>query len=416
MRIVLLVLLLNFLVGQTVAENWPRFRGVNGSGIAEDSNIPAQWSKNDYTWTANLPGSGDSSPVVWEGTVYVTCADEESNIFTILALKAADGEVIWRRDFPFEPLSIHSLNSHATSTPTVDSSGIFALLFTETNSFVFALDHTGKELWTRDLGPSATLHGPALSPILHKGSLIVSFEQEVNDRDLEGRWYALDLRTGKTLWHVSRDSDIKASSSTPCVYRSSNGTDWYIFSSNEHGVSAVNAANGKIDWENENAMPTRAVGSPIVSDGLIVANCGAGGSLSTLIALRPGEDSEESARTIYTVEEKFVPYMTTPIAVEELLFTFGDRGRITCFDKHSGAIIWSERFKGRIFGSPVLVEDRLYCITSKGVVLVIKASESFEQLALNNLGEESKASPAVADGRMFLRTKTRLSCVAAPGI
>lgn len=416
MRLIVAVLLSCIITVSAIAENWPRFRGTNGSGIAANSNIPAQWSLDDIAWTVDLPGTGDSSPVVWDGTVYITSANEGSNIFTIIALRATDGKKLWHREYPYEPLRIHTLNSHATSTPAVDASGLYVLLFTGTNSVVFALDHAGNEIWTRDLGPSATLHGPALSPILYKDALVFSFEQEVNNLNLKSRWYALDTRSGETLWQVERDSDIKASSSTPCIYQRSDGTEWLIFSSNEHGITAIDPENGNVIWEEKSAMPTRVVGSPIVSNDLIVANCGAGGSISTLVAIRPSADATPGAEILYSIQEKYVPYLSTPIVVGDLMFTFGDRGTITCSEVASGTVLWSERLRGRIFGSPVLIEDRLYCINAKGGVIVIKASDKFVLLAINDLGEVSKASPAVADGRLFLRTSSRLNCVAAPNI
>lgn len=396
-----------------MGDNWPRFRGPNGRGIAQDSDIPAKWSEEDLAWKIKLPGTGHSSPVVWEETVYVTCADEEAKVFSLLALRASDGRLVWKRDYSFEPLRINPLNSHATSTPAVDAEGVYALWFGENQSFAVAVSHVGTELWKKDLGHSSTLHGPSLSPMVYKGMLVFTLEHEKNDVGLQSHWYALDCSTGEIAWRLDRENSAKASSSVPCVYRSQSGKESLVFSSRAHGITAVDPANGIVVWEEKSALPTRVVSSPVLAKDFIVATCGDGGRGIQLTAVHPTGERPPRSRVVYTIEEAFVPYVPTPIAVNDLLFLYEDRGMVSCIEIETGKLRWSERPGGKFLGSPVLVEDRLYCINTSGKVVVLRAAAKYELLAVNDLGEASQASPAVAGARMFLRTNSHLSCIAA---
>ena len=121
-------------ISSAVADNWPRFRGPNGTGITQAAGIPSTWSEKDMAWKVKLPGTGHSSPVIWEDTVYVTCADEKAHIFSLLALRSSDGSTLWKRDYAFKPLRLHAMNNHAVSTPAVDERGVYAISFGENQS------------------------------------------------------------------------------------------------------------------------------------------------------------------------------------------------------------------------------------------------------------------------------------------
>ena len=413
MRIIALCTMVGLIASTAMADNWPRFRGMNGSGVAQDSAIPAKWSDEDLAWKITLPGMGHSSPVIWNDTVYVTSADEKEKLFSLLAVRASDGGRVWKREYAFEPLSIHVLNSHASNTPAVDEDGIYTLWFGQNQSRAVAVDHEGTELWRRDFGGIAARHGPSLSPMIYQDMLVFSLEHE-RDATLQSHWYALDLRNGEIVWRVERETSESASSSVPCVYRSGTGNESLIFTSRAHGITAVDPTNGAVIWEEKSAMPARVVSSPVLAEGLIVTTCGESTKGIRLMAVRPTDGQTSPPQIVHFIEEKFVPYLPTPVAVDGLLFLFQDRGAVTCIETESGQVLWSERPGGKFIGSPVLVEDRLYCINTKGQVVVLKAAAEYEHLALNDLGEPSQSTPAVAGGRMVLRTNSGLSCIAAP--
>ncbi|MDP7639252.1 MAG: PQQ-binding-like beta-propeller repeat protein [Candidatus Hydrogenedentes bacterium] len=412
MRSIVALAVVCLFASAAMADNWPRFRGPNGHGFAQDSDIPSSWSEADLAWKIELSGKGHSSPVIWDDTVYVTSADEEAKVASLLAVRASDGSTMWKRDYAFEPLKLHALNSHASSTPAVDEQGVYTLWFVSSQSLAIAVDHRGEELWRRELGPMATTHGPGLSPIVYEGALIFSLEHERN-ADVQSRWYGLDLASGETVWSLDRETGESASSSAPCVYRSPAVKEWVIFTSRAHGITAINPQDGTIAWEEKSALPARAVSSPVLAKDLIVATCGVSNQGTRLTAVRPADGPASAPQVVHSIEERFVPYVPTPIAVDDLLFLYHDRGEVTCIEIESGKTLWSERPGGKFYGSPVLVEDRLYCIDTSGQVVVLRAAASYERLAINDLGEASHATPAVANGRMILRTNSRLSCIAA---
>lgn len=153
------------------------------------------------------------------------------------------------------------------------------------------------------------------------------------------------------------------------------------------------------------------VASPVIAGDIIVNNCGKGVVGKQLSALRDPRQGEMDITPLYTLTGKVVPYVPTPIAVNKRLFTYHDAGLVTCLDLGTGKTIWSEKPGGRFYGSPICVNNRLYCINRKGQVSVIKATDQYELLAVNDLGEPSSATPAISKGRMFLRTLTQLICV-----
>jgi outer membrane protein assembly factor BamB len=182
-----------------------------------------------------------------------------------------------------------------------------------------------------------------------------------------------------------------------------------IFNSYSHGMTSVDPVTGNVIWEVASAFPARVVSSPVIASGLLVGSCGDGGSGKRLIAIRPGSsDGSIQPKEVFKIESGYRPYVPTSIAKGGLLFTFLDRGNVSCWNSTTGRQLWEEKPAGRFFSSPVWVDGKLYCITMDGDVVVLKAAETYELLAINPLGETSHAAPAVAGGRMFLRTYSQL--------
>lgn len=407
-----LALVLCVVTSLSHAEDWTRFRGPNGTGISSESGFPTAWTREDLEWKTQLPGTGHSSPVTWENSVYVTAADESAQKLSLLAINASDGTIKWKRDYPYAPLRLHPSNSHATSSPVVNENGIYFIVFGSGQCDVVALDFDGNERWRRDFGRSITQHGPGTSPIIYDNKLIFPYENLENNEGLLGQWYALDCDSGETLWKLVRENSSKTSCAAPCVYTAKNGQDWIIFSSFAHGLTAVDPDNGKVVWEIQTDRPARVVSSPVLAGDLIITTNGGGSRYELLTAVLPDDSGASSPKTVYTQDQKHVPYVPTSIAVNDLLFHFQDDGYISCAEIATGKILWSERHRGGFSGSPVLAGDHLYCINSRGQVVVIEASETYNHIATNDLGERSQATPAIANGKMFLRTESTLSCLA----
>ena len=401
-------------------QEWSRFRGPNGTGLAEAVAIPTEWTDRDYNWKVDLPGIGHGSPVVWGNQVFLTCGEPNTAVRTILCIDTAHGRILWRRDYPSQVHRQHSANSYATATPAVDAEGLVVTWTTPGEVVLLALDLKGNETWRRDLGPFVGQHGSGSSPIIVDDIVVLANEQgdpqllaRMMGREGETRvagksfLIAVDRKTGQTRWQIPRRTTL-APYSTPCIHHRDDGKNELIFTGTSHGVTAVDTASGKINWEIDDLFADRCVGSPISASGLIVATYGAGVSGKRCVAVRPGSTAKNPKPSLAYEVTKAVPLVPTPLVVGTRLFLWSDGGIVTCLDVSTGEVIWRERVGGSYFGSPVCVNSRLYCISKKGEVVVLSARDDFEVLARVPLGETSYATPVVSDGVMYLRTSSRL--------
>lgn len=409
---VVLALLL-FLGVAARADNWPRFRGPNGQGISEDKTIPVKWSEQDYRWKIELPGGGHSSPVVWDDRVFVTSADEKTLTGVVLCVSVSDGRELWRRSFPLGKVPMNALNHYASATPALDGERVYVAWPGVEQTTLTAFTHEGKEIWTANLPGIRARHGVGNSPIVCGEVVILSREQDKGSGDIPSAWFALDRETGQVRWRYEHPENANASYSTPCVYEDSRGRPQLIFTSNSHGVAGVDPGTGKLLWKTPDALPARVVSSPVLAGEMIVANCGEGGRGIRMAAVKPPVDSSSAVGTeVYALERGIVSYVPVPVVHDGLLFLFHDGGAVSCLRMDTGEMLWSEKPAGRYYGSPVCVDGRLYCMTIDGDVVVLRAGPKYELLAVNPLGEKkSHATPAVADGRMYLRTFSHLICV-----
>jgi outer membrane protein assembly factor BamB len=207
---------------------------------------------------------------------------------------------------------------------------------------------------------------------------------------------------------LERKTSAKTSYSTPCIY-SGDTKPQLIFASHAHGLTSVDPEKGTVIWEVPGAFSSRVVASLVISDGLIIGTNGDYGRGKRLIAIRPGSsDGSIQASEAYKFDDNFMPYVPTCIAKDGLLFMFDDVGYITCLRSATGERLWRERPAKKFFGSPVCADGKLYCISTTGDVVVVKAAENYELLAINPLGEKCHSTPAIAGGRMYLRTFSQL--------
>jgi outer membrane protein assembly factor BamB len=397
-RFVLAVLLL--VSASARAQEWTRFRGLNGAGQSDATTIPATWTEADYNWHVELPGVGHSSPVLWGKKILLTSADPNGNQRWLLCLHADSGETVWKKPFDSKRYQIHLQNSFASSTPTVDAERVYILWGSPESYSVIALDHDGNQIWTKDLGPFEAEHGFGTSPIVFEDMVIVN-----NDQDGSSFLVALDSKSGDIRWKVPR-STAKVAYSTPCVYQPKGRKPELIFASQSHGVSGIDPKSGITNWE-ISTFEKRTVGSPIIAGGLVLASCGEGAGNNTMVAVRPGT-IEHKPEVVYQFDKSSAPYVPTMVAHGPLAFLWSDKGVVTCIDNKTGKIHWRERVGGTYSGSPIRVADRLYCISTDGEVVVIAAKDVYEPISRQPLGEVSRSTPAVADGKMYLRTQSHL--------
>ncbi len=392
------------------SQEWTRFHGPNGQGVAQLKTFVSTWSEKETLFKVPLPGIGHSSPVVWGEKVFLLSADPTTAERHILCLDAATGKIRWQRNFKSTTHKLHSRSSYASSTPTVDKDLVYFAWSDPQHTYVKAFSHNGDEVWTRDLGTWSSQHGFGTSPVIYKDMLFLNASQasmklpegiEPGDSFV----YALDKNTGEQRWKTPRGS-ASASYSVPAIYSGKNG-DELICTNTTDGMYSLNPFTGKQNW-GIIAFNMRTVSSPVFANNLILGSTGSGGGGNSVVAVQPG-----AKPTIRFKLERAAPYVPTSVIKDNLLFCFYDKGILSCIDLKSGETLYQQRLDCAFSGSPIRVGDKLYCIDEEGVVHVIAASQEFKVLGKNPLGEASRSVPAVSGGRMYFRTYSHLICVGA---
>ncbi len=383
-------------------EPWPRFRGPNGAGQSDATTIPTEWTDKDYNWQVTLQGTGHSSPVVWGDKIVVTSGDAETAARYVHCRSTTDGSEVWSKSFESGTHRLHRKNSYASSTPALDGQSVFVTWATPEEYLVISLDfETGEEQWRKDLGGYQSAHGYGTSPVVFEDTVIVT-----KDHNGESFLAALSRDNGEIAWKSPRGAGGKAAYSVPCIYLAADGTPEMIFHSTDHGISGLNPYNGQVKWSASDVFVKRCVNSPVVAAGLVFGTAGQGGNGDAVVAVRPGT-AEQDAEVAYEVR-KAAPYVITPVAYNDMLFVWHDTGIVSCLDAKNGKAHWRERVGGNYSGSPIRVGKYIYCTSEDGTVVVLDAAKKYRLVAKNELAERSYATPAVSDGRMYLRTETRL--------
>ncbi len=404
-----LILLVLILSTGIHAGEWARFRGPNGSGLSDSTNIPVEFTKENTRWKIELDGIGHSSPVVWKNHIYLLSADpEREGERSLICYSSNTGAELWRIADHYEPhASNKKLNTYASCTPVTSAEGVYFISSTGNKLCVRAVSHDGKPHWQQYLPHYLSDHGSASSPILVDGVLIVNTDSKEKQKN---HLYGIEAATGKTLWNIERsdpDSLHKTVYSTPLV-STSNGKKAVTVVSTHHGWLGLDPITGETIWQHKENYRNRSVGSPVEKDGILFASLGAAGKgkLSAALKLNP---KTSDVQVLYELGAKDgLSYVPSPIFVENLLYLWSDKGFLTCREARTGREVYRERIGGIYFSSPIAIGGRIYCASNKGIMTVVQAGRKFEVLAKNELGSGVFATPAVANDRLIIRTETHL--------
>ncbi len=405
MKLLLLSASLLFTVALCQAQDWPRFLGPGGSGKGKAPGLPAKFSEKDYAWKIDLPGGGVSSPVVTGERVIVTSELGEGGKRGVLCFNLKDGKELWRVEDAFESHTKHRFNSFASSSPATDGKNIYLAWSSGGTMRALALNIEGKKLWEKEIGPYKEDHGSGASPVLAGDTLIVSTDCEGGN----GGVTAFKTADGSLLWKSDRAS-MRTPFSSPLTFEEKPGEWQVVVSSNPKALTCFDAKDGKVLWGIENAMPgLRAVGSPAMTDGVIFAATGQGGTAKANMAVRV---SGGKAEKIWE-GKKAIPYVPTPLALDGHFLFLGDGGILSSVRANDGEMLWSERvFEDQAYSSPVCTGDKIYCISRSGIVAAVKADATkYTLLGTTTLGEPCDSTPAIAGGRLIIRTTKRLYCI-----
>lgn len=390
-------------------QEWTRFRGPNGTGQGKPLNLPDALTEKDFRWKISLPGFGHSSPVLWGKKLFVTSANPDQKKRYLQCINADTGSPLWTQEWKFAPYHRHEYNSFASSTPTVDSGQVYVLWQTPESVVLYALDHKGNRIWERELGKLSLQHGGGSSPIVVEDTVIVSVEQEGAGN--RGSLFGVDRKTGDIRWQTPREPSQGAPYATPLVNRTEDGKTEVIFASTSHGFTSLDPKTGSRNWEVSGLFPVRCVTSPIRIGDLVLATCGTGGGDRSAVALRlPSRASGKTAEVAYRIP-KGVSYVPTPIVSEGRIYFWGDNGIVSCYEGATGKELWRERVGGDYFGSPVLCNGKIYALGTRGELTAISAGGTFKLIGKLETGEPSNATPAIANGTLYVRTESRLIAI-----
>ncbi len=402
-RCVFAVVICSSLLTTAVAEDWPMWRGPRGDGINLEDKAPLNWSATEkIAWKTPLPGVARSSPIVIGDHVFVTTGDVDDQSRRVLACDRATGKLLWNVAVHHGAGGrMHRFNTTASSTPAADNKRVYAVFNDDQGLIVAALDHAGAVVWTVSPGSFVSNHGFAASPVLYGAGVIVNGQQ-----DGSAFVVMLDRATGKELWRYTPAVSIR-SFSTPVIIEH-DGQDQLILTGSTQTV-ALNPVNGEKIWFA--AGPSeKFVCTPSVGHGMVFSF--GGSDEKRAMAVRLGGQGDVLASHVVWRNEKAMPYVPSPLLVGDFLHIVNDAGIYTCLDPVSGKTLQTGRKLGSVYSSPVSIAGRVYFFEDSGRCTVIENSAAFKVLATNELSEEVMTTPALADGRIFVRTDRHLLCIA----
>ena len=389
------------------AQDWSRFLGPNGSSTGAAPGLPVEINAAAAAWHIDLPGTGVSSPVTWGSRIFLTAELSEGGQRAVLCYDLGSGKELWRTEDKFEPHGKHRFNSFASSTPVVDKDRLYLAWTSGGAMHALALTHEGKKVWEKEIGPYKEEHGSGASPVLAGSALIVSSDCEGGSGGIS----ALNPADGSVIWKHDVSS-LRTPFSSALTFEEKPGEWRVIVSSNPAGLSCLDARDGKALWQLDNSQPgLRAVASPVRAGGVIFATIGQGGGSKASMAAKVTGDKAEKIWE----GKKNIPYVPTPLALGDHFIFLSDGGILSSVRASDGEAEWSERvFQDQAYSSPVCSGDKIVCISRNGSIATIAAdAKAFKLLGSSKLDDPCDASPAIAGGKLIIRTAHKL--LAVPG-
>ena len=412
-----------FLAAGLKAENWPQWRGQEATGVSIERNLPSHWSaRENIAWKVTLAGRGTSTPIIWGDRVFLTSQIGEGPVdyrtaeypetgrpvddmvrFVIQCFRSFDGRLLWQHELRASKdlEAVHPKHNLATPSCVTDGNLLFAWFGT---GQLVCLDLNGKLVWERPIGedysPFKLLWAHGSSPVLYRNSIIL-----LCDHDQAAYLLALDKFTGKTLWKTNRGKGLR-SYSTPLVV-TSEGRDELIVNSNPR-IDAYDPATGDLLWYADEHCPV-PVPTPVYVDGMLYVSRGY--SSGPYMAIRPGGKGDVSKTHVAWRIPTGAPYVSSLLYYEKLIYMATENGIVICADARTGEMIWKERIGGVFSASPVGGDGKVFLLNEAGETIVLEGGRKFTLLQRNLLDERCLASPAISQGRIFIRSDQHLFCI-----
>ena len=435
-----LVIGLVTLSGVAHAEDWPSWRGPDGRRVSRERGLPTTWSRDTgVAWRTPLRGLGVSSPIVAGDLVFLTsqigrgplrpgshpalarggaesAADErplggrrvdgdgDGIVFVVSAFNRVDGRVVWAYEIVAEGDLPQAHQKHNMASPSAVSDGERVYAWFATGQLV-ALDMHGGLVWQRhlgrDYGPFEIVWGHSSSPVLYEDLIILQCDHETSAYLL-----ALDRRTGEERWKVDRGQGLR-SFSTPLVVSGPDGAELIVNAS--EGLDAYDPSTGTWLWHTggHNEYPIAAA----TYDDSGTLYTGRGHRAGPYMAIRLGGRGDVDESHVAWRVPTGAPYISSLLYYEGLIYMANGNGIVTAVDAETGRRVWQDRVGGIYSASPVAGDGKVYLFSETGETVVLQAGRELRVMQRNDLGERVVSSPAVSDGRIFIRTDESLVAV-----
>ena len=423
--------------------NWGQFRGAEARGIADGQNPPITWNAEEsenLAWKTRIPGVGHSCPVIWDDRLFVTTSvssqdaeirtglygdvtsvdDETEHEFVTYCLDANSGDILWEQVACKKVPSVkrHLKSTHANSTVATDGQYVVSWFGSEG---LYCYTTSGELVWQRDLGllDSGWFYDRdyqwqfGASPVIHSGRLILLC-------DIQDQSYiaSLDVATGKEIWKTDRDEI--PSWSTPTVIDTPSGQQ--IVTNATGAARGYDFETGEELWQitgnSEIVVPT-----PFAARGLIFVSSGYR-PIQPIYAIRLDargdltlDSDEQQSEYVAWSEKKGGPYMPSPIVYGDYLYVCSNSGILACYQVTTGKLVYKQRLRmkgNRSFvSSPVAADGHLYLTSEDGETAVIQAGPVFKLVANNFVGENCLATPAISNGKCYIRGQNHIFALTA---
>ena len=389
---------------EEIAENWPRFRGPGGAGISAYTNIPDKWdgkTGQGILWKTRVPLPGFNSPVVWGNRIFLSGADPNER--HVYCFDAPSGQLLWTGNVAPAPpgeLEYEEGEDTGTAAPTMTTDGrrVYAIF---ADGAVACFDFEGKPVWTKNLGIPDISYGYASSLEMYRNLLLIQYDQGAAE-DQKSRVLAFNGFSGQLVWQAQRP--VPNSWTSPIVVKVEE--QYQLIACGEPWVISYDPANGAELWRAE-CLGGELAPSPIFAAGLVLVI----EPYTQLVAIRPDGRGDVTETHIAWRNDEGAPDICCPVSNGELIFMLTTEGLLTCNKTADGTKLWEQDFRVYCRASPSLAGDRLYVLSEKGVMIIIEAAAQYKELARCELGEDCHASPAFADGRIYIRAVENLYCI-----
>ncbi len=396
-RIFLLACLLVFSSAAAFAGDWPAWRGPNGTGVADEKDVPLEWSaEKNIAWKVEMPGEGNSTPIVFGDRVFVSCASDGGKFRSLLCYHKTDGKLQWAKSVRYgKREKTHNTNPYCSSSPVTDGERVIVW---HGSAGVFCYDFDGNQQWSVDLGEFDHIWGNASSPVIYEDRVIINAGP-----GMRTFLVALNKETGEQLWRRTLEDatstkvdEFRGSWSTPVLFQQ-NDRDLMALSMPKRLI-AFDPTTGDTVWSCE-GLSLLAYTSPLVGDGVVVGMSGYGGPA---IAVKMGGrgDVTETHR-LWRHDKKNPQRVGSGVIVDGHIYILNETGIAWCLDLQTGEKRWEKRLDGtRAWSSTSAVDGRLYMVNQDGTTFVLQINpEEPKILAENHLDELTRPPTPSATGK-----------------